>query len=235
MIFEIERLHKQHGMVSWSKQTAFDAIVEGNLSCSIGPVIRIGVNDLHINDPEYYLSVTKPASNFLKDPAYYKTVGFPHAILGMTDQAEHRIRKQVLAPAFSAAQIQQISHRIEAKVEDICDILYGFAHSSTPVNIFALLKAYSMDVISDLIIGQAFGALRSPGFRHPKLDVMKEAIKGSWIPRAFPVVSRITLALPNWITKVFLDIPMIEVAMVCAIPVARSKPLVSYNSNVNCH
>ncbi|KAL8758331.1 MAG: hypothetical protein Q9199_001587 [Rusavskia elegans] len=190
MIFEIERLHKKHG-----------------------PVIRIGVNDLHINDPEFYLGVTRPASNFLKDPAFYQTVGFPHAILGMIDPTEHRIRKQVLAPAFAGGQIQQFSPRIEARVEDMCNILSEFAQSSTPVNIFAALKAYSMDVIYDVIIGEEFGALRSPGFRHPNLDLMKEAIKGSWIPRAFPIMSRLTFALPTWLTKVFLSVPMIEVAM----------------------
>ena len=132
----------------------------------------------------------------------------------MTDPNEHRIRKQVLAPAFSAGQIQQVSPRIEARAEDMCENLYAFAQSSTPVNIFAALKAYSMDVVFDLIIGQDIGALRSPGFHHPQLDLMKEAIKGSWIPRSFPNLSRVTFAMPGWITKLFFNIPMLEVAMV---------------------
>ena len=172
------------------------------------------MNDLHINDPDFYLSLTKPTSNFLKDPAFYKAIGFPHAILGMTDQNEHRIRKLVLAPAFSPGEIQQSSPRIEARVEDMCNTLSEFALSSTPVNIFAALKAFSMDVVFDLIIGEDIGALHSPNFHHPNLDIMKEAIKGSWIPRAFPVLTRVTFALPTWITKIFLSVPMIEVAMV---------------------
>jgi hypothetical protein len=181
---------------------------------SLGPVVRIGTNDLHINDPDFYQNITKSPSPFLKDPVYYASVGFPHAILGMVNPIEHRIRKQVLAPAFSPAQVQQISPLIQAKVENMCKIFEGLAKSSSPLNIAAAFKAYSMDVISELVIGEEFGALNSPGFRHEKLDIMKECIQGAWIARAFPTTAWVTLALPHWITKLFLRVPMIEVAMV---------------------
>ena len=177
-------------------------------------MVRIGVNDLHINDPTFYENITRPASNFLKDPDYYRGVGFPHAILGMTDPIEHRVRKQVLAPAFSASQIQGISPQIEAKIDHMCEIFKRLAESSTPVNITAAFKAYALDIISEIVIGEGFGALDCVGFRHPKLDVMKECIQGAWICRAFPLMSRLTLALPSSIVKPFVRIPMIEVALV---------------------
>ena len=134
----------------------------------------------------------------------------------MVDPVEHRIRKQVLAPAFSAKQVQEISPLIEAKVEDMCKSFKSYAESLTPVNLHAAFKAYSLDVISEIVLGEDFGALRCNGFRHPKLDVMKECIQGAWICRAFPITSRLMLALPHLIVKPFIRIPMIEVAMVCS-------------------
>lgn len=190
------------------------------LSCLVvmkGPVIRIGVNDLHINDPEFYQSITKPASKFLKDPDYYSGVGFPHAILGMIDPIEHRIRKQVLAPAFSASQVQEFASRIEDKVVDMCNTFEEHTIALKPVNIAAAFKAFALDVISELVIGQEFGALHCPGFRHPKLDVMRECIQGAWICRAFPIMSKLSLALPRAVTSPFFLIPMIEVALVSQI------------------
>ena len=193
MLFEIEKLHHKHG-----------------------PMVRIGANELHINDPEFYQSITKPGSTFLKDPAYYQAIGFPHAILGMVDPVEHRIRKQVLAPAFSPGQVQIFEPRIRCKVQQLCKAFEESARRSEPINIAAAFKAFAMDVIAEVVLGQDYGAISRPGFRHENLEIMKESIKGAWIPRAFPFTAWATLALPPAVTKLFIDIPMIDVALVSA-------------------
>ena len=182
-----------------------------------GPVVRIGVNDLHINDPGVYMAITKPASKFIKDATYYVGIGFPEATFGMIDPVQHRIRKQVLTPAFSAAHVQEIAPGIQARVESMCKAFDKHAITSEPLNIAAALKAFALDVISEEVTGQDYGALQYPGFRHPKLGVMRKCIEGAWICRAFPTASRISLALPTAVTSPFFKIPMVEVIKVQSI------------------
>ena len=61
-IFEIEQLHKQYG-----------------------PVVRFGIRDLHVNDPEIYLEMTKIGSRFRKDTKSYDRISFRNTSLGFLD------------------------------------------------------------------------------------------------------------------------------------------------------
>ena len=103
-----------------------------------GPVVRIGVNELHVNDPEIFQDITKAGSKFLKEPEFYRGISFPASAIGLVDPSKHRIRRQVLAPAFSSKRLQEHAVMIQGKVEKLCD---RFVKSSRPINIDAAFRA----------------------------------------------------------------------------------------------
>ena len=179
-----------------------------------GDIIRIGVNEVHINDPKHYVHVTSPSSQFLKDPKFYHAVGLPRASLALTDPLEHRIRKQVIAPAFSGRELQRLAVIIEKKCVRIRSLLLRSVEREEPINAHTLLKAYAIDIISEVVLGRSIGALESPGFHHLLLDAMKKALQGFWIPRAFPLLSRVLLNVPDSLARKVLPPAMIEVALV---------------------
>ena len=98
-IFEIEQLHKQYG-----------------------PVVRFGIRDLHVNDPEIYLEMTKIGSRFRKDPKFYDRISFRNTSLGFLDPYQHRARHTVLVNAtFSPKNVHRLANLAEEKVSKLID------------------------------------------------------------------------------------------------------------------
>lgn len=154
LLFEIERLHQRYG-----------------------PVIRIGPDDLHINDPEVFQDVTRVGSKFLKDPKFYNFISFPSTSIGLTDPVAHRIRRQVLTPAFSPARVQELAPFVKKKVDRLMARLEGFAKSSAPIDVNAASKAFTMDIISKILFGQEVGCLDEEDFRNDFVRYIREAFE----------------------------------------------------------
>jgi len=188
-----------------------------------GPVIRIGVNELHTNNPEYFQQITKTGSKFIKESQFYRGISFPSASIGLVDPGKHRVRRQVLSPAFSPNRVQELSPRILEKVKQLCERFEQLAKSSSPVNINASFKAFTLDIISEIVFGEEFGVIDSPGFHHPHVDTLHAAIKQGWVSRSFPIFSQISLSLPERISTLLFPIPIEEFRRVRLIPSSISR------------
>ncbi|KAH7115002.1 cytochrome P450 [Dendryphion nanum] len=193
LLHEIERLHKIHG-----------------------PVIRIGANELHVNDPDFYLSITNVSSSFHKEPEFYRQISLPGTSIGETDPNSHRIRRAVIAPSFSAAHVLKVhAPLIQEKLRQLCDLIDQNTTSGTPVNIKRAFKSLTLDVISKIVFGEEFGVLKSLNASHPYLDMLQETLKGGWISRAFPNVSATMMALPETIAERLFSIPILVFVRNC--------------------
>ena len=175
-----------------------------------GPVIRIGVNELHVNSPEFFQEISKVGSKFYKEPIFYRGISFPSSSIGLVDHAAHRVRRQVLNPLFTAARIQSIARNLQTKIEYLCMKLDESANRGIPVNLYAAFKAVTMDIVSEMIFGEEFGVTKSPNFRHPHIDALHDAIKKAWIFRAFPHLGWLSLNMPDWISSTLFPVPIIE-------------------------
>jgi cytochrome P450 len=205
LLFEIERQHQKHG-----------------------PVIRIGPSDLHINDPEVFQDVTKVGSKFLKDAKFYNFITFPGTSIGETDPTLHRIRRQVLTPAFSPQRVQELAPFIKQQVDKLLTRFSTFAESSRPVNVNAASKAFTMDVISKILFGQQVGCLDDPEFRNDFVKYIKEAFDMGWTATAFPELTKVMLSVPDWLSKAVFPIPIMifkEVSrLLCIFQTILTKP-----------
>ncbi|KAF2473016.1 cytochrome P450 [Lindgomyces ingoldianus] len=185
LLFEIERQHQRHG-----------------------PVIRIGPEDLHVNDPEIFQDVTRVGSRFLKDAKFYNFITFPGTSIGETDPVAHRIRRQVLTPAFSPNRVQELAPFVKKQADKLMSRFKVFATSSTPVNFNAASKAFTMDVISKILFGQEVGCLDEKDFRNDFVRYIREAFEMGWTATAFPTLTKFSLSIPVWISKKIFPIPI---------------------------
>jgi cytochrome P450 len=197
-----------------------------------GPVIRIGPNDLHVNDPEVFQDVTRVGSRFVKDPKFYKFITFPGTSIGETDPAAHRIRRQVLTPAFSPQRIQDLAPFIKQQVDKLLDRFSAFAKSSTPVDVNAASKAFTMDIISKILFGQQVGCLDDPEFRNDFVRYIKEAFEMGWTATAFPELTKFMLSVPEWLMKIVFPIPILVFKEVRSDPCSAICPLTWLCRNV---
>jgi cytochrome P450 len=193
LLGEIERLHHIHG-----------------------PVIRIGTNEIHVNDPEFYISITNVGSAFNKEPEFYRQISLPGTSIGETDHNAHRIRRAVLAPSFSAAHVRKVhAPLIEQKLQQLCGMMDDNAATGNPVNIQRALKSLTLDVISKIVFGEEFGVLKSLPASHPYLDMLQETLSAGWTSRAFPNISGIMMALPDAVAERLLSIPILVFVRKC--------------------
>ncbi|KAL8911000.1 MAG: hypothetical protein Q9171_003769 [Xanthocarpia ochracea] len=192
LLFEIERLHERYG-----------------------PIIRIGVNELHINSPNYFQEITKVGSRFYKEPTFYRGISFPSSSIGLIDPNAHRIRRQVLHPIFTASRVQTIAHKLQSKVDHLCGKFDELASQDAPVNLYAAFKSLTMDVVSEMIFGESFQVMDAPNFQHPHLDALHDAVKKAWVFRTFPKLGWLSLNLPDSIASRLFPIPIIEFGKVC--------------------
>lgn len=174
----------------------------------IRSVIRIGPSDLHINDPEVSKDVTKVGSKFLKHARFYNFITFLGTSVGETDPTLHRIRRQVLTPAFSPQRVQELAPFIKQQVDKLLVRFSTFAESSRPVDVNAASKAFMMDIISKILFGQQVGCLDDPEFRNDFVKYIKESFELGWTATAFPALIRFMLSVPDWLSKAVFPIPI---------------------------
>ncbi|KAK7186865.1 benzoate 4-monooxygenase cytochrome p450 [Paraphaeosphaeria sporulosa] len=173
LVFEIERLHER-----------------------LGPVVRIGPNDLHINDPEVFREMTKVGCHFTKDPEFYSFITFPGTSIGEVDPNLHKIRRQVLTPAFSPQRVQYLAPMVKNKVDRLLERFNSFASQSQPVNMFKASKAFTMDIISDIVLGKELGCIDNPEFKNQFIEYLHASFASGWIGTAFPNFLKFSLAFP---------------------------------------
>ncbi|KAF2180130.1 cytochrome P450 [Zopfia rhizophila CBS 207.26] len=192
LIFEIERLHARHG-----------------------PVVRIAPNELHINDPEVFQEMTRVGSRFTKDPNFYSFITFPGTSIGEHGPNAHRIRRQVLTPAFSAARVQQLAPLVKLKVDQILERFEAFVEKGEPVNIFRSTKAFTTDIISTIVFGKPLGCIQDPDFRNQFIEFLHSTFEMGWVAPAFPNLIRASLALPDAIAEKLFPIPLYDFKKKC--------------------
>lgn len=172
--------------------------------------MRVGANELHINDPEVYLDTTKVSSTFIKDPFFYQAISFPGTSIGETDPNQHRIRRKVLSPAFSGSRVQELAPEVLAKTNELIGRLRDYAVSDEPVCLSAAAKAFTMDIISRVVLGQETGCVLHPSFRNEFIIHLQKAFDIGWTATAFPMLSLAAMNLANRTSVSIFPLPIFE-------------------------
>ncbi|KAH6666679.1 cytochrome P450 [Halenospora varia] len=194
LIFEIERLHTLHG-----------------------PIIRIAPNELHISDPSIYLDITKVGSHFIKDPTFYKFMALPSTVIGEIDPSKHHIRRLVLSPAFSPSRILALSPMILQKTNQLLKRYEEISERGEAVNIFTSSKAFTMDVISQIVLGKSLKCIEDPEFRNYFNDYLHKTLSKGWIGTTFPVLGGLSMSLPESFLGWGMPVPLMELKKNCLV------------------
>ncbi|KFA51588.1 hypothetical protein S40293_03972 [Stachybotrys chartarum IBT 40293] len=192
MIFEIERLHKVHG-----------------------PVIRIGVNDIHISDPRVFYDITQVKSTFTKSADFYQHISFPKTLIGESDVAWHRTRRRVLAPALTGSRLQGLAEDVMLKSRHLMARFEEAAAKSSPVCINAAMKAFTMDIISPIVLGQDFECVLDDQFHNQFSEHLRAAFSVGWISTAFPLTSAFALKVASYTSVSIFPLPLLTFKRKC--------------------
>ncbi|KAK6502936.1 hypothetical protein TWF481_007977 [Arthrobotrys musiformis] len=176
-LFEVERLHKVHGAA-----------------------VRMGPNEIHVNDPRYYHELYRLGSKYYKDPEMHKVLGAPSSTVAETDPVLHKIRRGALEQLFSRQSILKLEPMVMGKVERWSNKLEEHYKAGKPVPMEFALKSLTMDMVTTFAFGQEFGAVEDPEFMSIPVRLFRNYLMSLHVIKAFPFV-KLLQRLPYFIAR----------------------------------
>ncbi|KAF7952978.1 hypothetical protein EAE96_006200 [Botrytis aclada] len=155
----------------------------------LGPLVRIGPNEVSFYSMEMYDAVHKVNSRFKKDPRVYGEFvqGGSPALFSITDPVEHSKRRRLMGQLFNRSQM----HKLEGlMLYHIDNFVQTVASSKDEVNLLPVCRALEADIMSDFSFGHTIGALDAYS-QGAELDMIaKNDEKATWMPllTSFPGV-----------------------------------------------
>ncbi|AEO69084.1 uncharacterized protein THITE_43879 [Thermothielavioides terrestris NRRL 8126] len=167
--------------------------------------LRIGPNELHLSDSTLYHTVYSQGHSFAKHAHFYDAFGTVPSLFLERDRDRHRQRRKALGRFFSKASIRGMQRLLSAKVEALCDLISAKANEG-PVNFYNAARCMTVDIISDLSLGQSFNLMddaKANDFAADYLHVFNLVAESIWdfmyIPLARRAAGMIPPALAAWI------------------------------------
>lgn len=158
---------------AWERQIRF---IHENYS---SPIVRIGPNEVHINDPEYYDTIF--SFNPKLDKKKYAVDNLQHT----PSHAQHKLRRYGLESFFSRGSIINLEWVVRDNVEKLCTQLSAARDSSTPINLSYLYRCFTIDFITEYCFDRNYRFLEDPETAKPFLDAITDAEKTTYVKRTF--------------------------------------------------
>lgn len=107
----------------------------------IGPIIRIGPNDVSISDPSFVDTIYAPGPGHKRDKDHKKNkaLGVDSSVGGSITHDLHRKRREALNPFFSHQRIERLDPELREKADQLETI---FAHAENSGEVLNLSDVY---------------------------------------------------------------------------------------------
>ncbi|KAJ5192836.1 elymoclavine monooxygenase [Penicillium cf. viridicatum] len=166
------------------------------------PVIRIGPNIVHVNDPEFYQTMFASKTKYRKDPQFYDALDGKGALLSITDDQEYRSYRSHMSPLFSVKFAADAAPTVLSELERMSGYLDKQKAAGMPIDIQLVYRAFVADIGCRALLGHeldfmAFG-LETTQFMH----ATKQLQKASWLVIQFPNAMRLLNYLPDFINNI---------------------------------
>ncbi|OHF00745.1 hypothetical protein CORC01_04062 [Colletotrichum orchidophilum] len=147
----------------------------------LGPLVRIGPNELSFYSIDIYDTVHRVNSGFVKDPRNYgEFVQDEHpALFSITDPHEHSKRRRILGQLFSRSNIEKLE---ELMLHHIDEFISAVGKRSVSLDIGPACRALEADIISQFSFGEALSAVSAWSKGEEVAFVAKNDEKATFLP-----------------------------------------------------
>ncbi|KAL2424332.1 Cytochrome P450 monooxygenase [Exophiala dermatitidis] len=184
----------------------YDCILGGKFAFKIqelhniyGPIVRIGPNEVHIKDPDFFDEFYNVTSRVDKDPWYYAFVGSQDAGFGTANVDLHRMRRKAMSRFFATSAISNLESSSRQKVAKLCQRLEEMRKGGKPVNLSNAFRCLAADSVTDYCMPRGFDLLDSIDFAE---DYNRQARTISYIAvwhRHIPIIIPLFMRMPKWL------------------------------------
>ncbi|CAL5870646.1 uncharacterized protein PFLUO_LOCUS4886 [Penicillium psychrofluorescens] len=132
-----------------------------------GPIARVAPRVLITSSPEVWMHVNnKPG--YKRSDWYYRAVRIEYRkdnVFSQTDNAEHERRRKQMAPGYSGRENTHLEGSVDERLQDFLNLIRSKYVSSdrqvVPMDLAKKVQYFTLDVISSVGLGTAFGMLQS--------------------------------------------------------------------------
>lgn len=181
-MYEIQRLHKIYG-----------------------PVVRIGPNEVHVNDPDFYDTLyAGPTRRRHKDPWFLSSIA-PGMSFAASNYDHHRARRSGLSPSFSKTAVRGWEPVIHDNIRLLCEHFRQAQGTGQLLELHTCFVNFAVDTVSQYVFGKDFGfnTLKEPFLG----DKWKKGVNGIFelllLVRHFPWMYFLSRILPLWFSGLF--------------------------------
>ncbi|KAF5339288.1 hypothetical protein D9758_013338 [Tetrapyrgos nigripes] len=170
-----------------------------------GPVVRVGPNQLHFNDPQAYADIYSSTSKFTKDPDLYGLFPADDSLFTQTDPRKVSARKPLVAPFFSRQMVLTLEETIQSTVDTLIrQLLKNHSSSQAPANLNLALRSATFDIITTYCFAKSINTVSYPNFHNDILVSMDTMLPAISLAKHFRIVKLIILNTPHWLTPILV-------------------------------
>ncbi|KAF4334881.1 hypothetical protein FBEOM_11272 [Fusarium beomiforme] len=156
-----------------------------------GPIVRIGPNELHIQDSQYFDTIFgfRPLN---KEAMTAKEFGISHALFGVEDYKAYVKKRAAFGSAFSRTKLSKIQDQIIEEIQRGCTWIEDKSKNRAPVDLAFLFRAVPAEIITKYLFGQEYGFLQDVQTTKNLYDKRMDRIfgfshLGRFIPKEIPL------------------------------------------------
>ncbi|KAF4461590.1 Trichodiene oxygenase [Fusarium albosuccineum] len=156
-----------------------------------GPIVRIGPNEIHIEDSEYFDTIFgfRPLN---KEAMTAKQFGINHALFGVEDYKAYTKKRAAFGDAFSRSKLLKLQDQINEEIEKGCTWIEEQSNKGEAVDLAYLYRAVPAEIITEYLLGQRFGFLEDVQTTKNLYDKRMDRIfglshLGRFIPKEIPL------------------------------------------------
>ncbi|KAH7242784.1 cytochrome P450 [Fusarium tricinctum] len=163
------------------------------------PVVRIGINHVHVGDPQLYHTIHSSGDDFYKAPEFYLKLGVDGSTLTITDPQEHKKHRSTLNPLFSRKRANDLAPIMAKKFDKVGDWMATQGKEGNPIFIHRVFRALGADAACQLLLGDSFNMADAPkpDSLHPFMRSVDRFTMMTWPRMYYPAIGWVLDSLPD--------------------------------------
>ncbi|PNP61552.1 hypothetical protein FNYG_13702 [Fusarium nygamai] len=151
-----------------------------NLNRRYGPIVRVGPNEVLVDDPDLIRKVSSTKNTYTKGNWYLGSRFNPYhdPMFQITDPVQHDRLKSKLSPAYSGRDAPNLEAVVNKQVGNLIQLIKEKYISTQgdyrPMEGTRVSRLFALDVISNLSLGQEFGYLKADSDFHGIVKALNE-------------------------------------------------------------
>lgn len=167
--------------------------------------LRIGPNELHLDDVTLYKTIYGQNTKYLKDRGYYDAFGFVDTVFAEADPQLHRVRRKMLNPMFSRAGIFKVEGLIHDKYEMAERKLLRLSKDGSSVDAYDAFRALTTEITAQISFARPAGLIEQSqdSFKAQAVEAIEGTGDGIEYMRHYPILRVISGIMPRWLVARF--------------------------------